>query len=181
MKKSQSFFKFEITQTTSFLVYMMKMGDGKRWTLIADTPQRMTLLEIDNPENKTEVRLLPNVLHFTTVRGFVYVVEDKKSNGAVVSFNGPVNALLMQFLMPRMTYVPQTLVGMSSDMPNFAPISEFMKQREMRHNGQVNPQDKHGWRVNMKFNNELAPWFPPFHGEFRNLPFKKKTDGKFVG
>ncbi|MCM1324606.1 MAG: hypothetical protein NC218_10830 [Acetobacter sp.] len=179
METIQSFFKFEITQTTKVLLYKIKTGDGKRWNLNDDAGANiLSLEEIGRPENAVTVRISPNVLHFTTVHGYVYVVEDKKGDGASVTFNGPVNALLTQSLMPRMTYVPETLVGMCSDMDDYAPIDVFMEKREARHNGRVNPQDKYGWRVNMKFNNELVPWLPPFNGAFRDKP--KKKSGKFA-
>lgn len=180
MKKVESFFKFEITQTTKVLLYKMLKGDGRRWDVEYDANGKpMFLREIDKPENFVTVKVLTDALHFTTVHGYVYLVEDKKSDGAIVSFNGPVNALLTQSLMPRMTYVRETLVGMSSDMCDYVPIAEFMAKREERHNGEVNPQDKHGWRVNMKFDNELVPWFPAFNGEMRSKPKKKQRVGKF--
>ena len=181
MKKIESFFKFEISQTTKVLLYKISKGDGRRWNVDYDEGGKPVLLrEIGNPENFVQIKALPSALHFTTVRGYVYLVEDKKGDGANVTFNGPVNALLTQSLMPRMTYIRQTLVGMSSDMEDYAPIAEFMAKREERHNGEVNPQDKHGWRVNMKFDNELVPWLPPFDGEMRSKPKKKQRAGKFA-
>lgn len=180
MEKMQCFFKFQITQTTKVLLYKMLMGDGKRWTVEYDANGHPAFLhEIKRPENFVTIKIIPHALHFTTVHGYVYLVEDKNGDGADVSFHGPVNALLTQSLMPRMTYVQETLVGMSSDMDDFVPIAEFMARREKRHAGKVNPQDKHGWRVNMKFNNELVPWLPPFDGEMRSKPRKKQRVGKF--
>lgn len=181
MKKIESFFKFEISQTTKVLLYKICKGDGKRWNVEYDASGHPAFLrEIEHPENFVQIKVLPNTLHFTTVRGYVYLVEDKKGDGAEVCFNGPVNALLAQSLMPRMTYVRETLVGMSSDMDDYAPIAEFMAKREKRHNGEVNPQDKHGWRVNMKFGNELVPWLPAFNGEKREKSKKKQRTGKFA-
>lgn len=181
MEKTRSFFKFEITQTTKVLLYKISKGNGKRWIVEYDANRQPAFLkEIDHPENVAAIKILPGALHFTTVRGYVYLVEDKKIDGACVTFCGPVNALLTQSLMPRMTYVQNTLVGMSSDMDDFVPIAEFMEKREERHKGEVNPQDKYGWRVNMKFNNELVPWLPPFTGEMRSKPKKKERVGKFA-
>ncbi len=169
MNKTQSYFKFEITQTTQVLLNKIQAGKGKRWTIKKGKDDQTILLEeIGKPENVATVRVVPNVLHITTVRGFVYIVEDKKSNGANVSFSGPVNALLAQSLMPHMTYVPQTLWGKTSDMFEYVPIQKFMELREKRHNGRVNPQDQRGWRINMKFNNELTPWLPAFQSDFGN-------------
>jgi len=196
MNKTESFFRFQITQTTKVLLYKIKMGDGKRWILSADDDSNALLLRDmkRSQDNVVKINVYDGALRFETVHGFVYLVQDRKPDGANVSFHGPVNALLTQSLMPRMTYVPGTLLGMSSetqpDAPEtqspdreeegngfFVPIAEFMAQREQRHNGRVNPQDKFGWRVNMNFNNELVPWFPPFKTEMREKP--KKKSGKF--
>lgn len=179
MKKTESFFRFDITQTTHVLLYKIEQGEGRRWLLgSGDSDNTLFLHELKRPkENFVLIEIGTGVLKFTTVHGFIYVVTDKDGDGAEVSFHGPVNALLTQSLLPRMTYVPETLVGMSSDMEDYVPIAEFMKLREQRHNGEVNPQDKFGWRVNMKFNNELTPWLPPFKGEMREKP--KKKSGKF--
>ena len=178
MTKLESFFRFEITQTTKVLLYKIKMGDGRRW-LVEEKSDEGIILLYDQHDNVTKIRVLPDVLHITTVRGFVYIVQDKEGDGAEVTFRGPVNALLTQSLLPRMTYVPQTLKGMTSDMPEYVPIAEFMQLREKRHNGNENPQDLHGWRVNMNFNNELVPWLPPFNGNMRAKPKEKQRAGKF--
>lgn len=181
MKKNESFFKFEISQTTKVLLYKISKGDGKRWDVEYDANGKPAFLrETGHPENFVAVKVFPNVIHFTTVRVYVYLVEDKKGDGANVTFHGPVNALLTQSLMPRMTYIRKTLVGMCSDMSDYVPIAEFMAKREERHNGEPNPQDKHGWRVNMKFDNELVPWLPAFEGEMRSKRQKKQRTGKFA-
>lgn len=177
--KSKSYFQFEITQTTQVLLYKIKMGDSRRWIMEENSDEGIIFLyDLDRRDNVTKIRVLPDVLHITSVRGFVYIIQNKKGDGATVSFHGPVNALLTQSLLPRMTYVPGTLMGMSADMEDFVPIAEYMELREKRHNGEVNPQDKHGWRVNMQFNNELSPWLPPFHALMRAIP--KKKSGKFA-
>lgn len=179
MDKIESFFKFEITQTTKVLLYKIETGSGKRWLLEKkENGQLLILKDMSRPEeNFVTIKVLPKTLQFTTAHGYVYVVQDKSGDGAEVSFHGPVNALLTQSLMPRMTYVPETLQAMSSDMDGFTSIDEFMECRDKRHNGDVNPQDKFGWRVNMKFNNELVPWLPPFKGSMRDK--HKKKSGKF--
>lgn len=180
METIRSFFKFQITQTTKVLLYKIKMGDGKRWSVEGSEAEgRLVLHEIDRPENSIEVKTNTGVLQIKTVHGYEYVIADKEGDGAEVSFHGPVNALLTQSLLPRMTYVPETLSGMSSDMDDFVSIDEFMELREKRHAGRVNPQDKFGWRVNMKFDNELVPWLPPFKAAMRDKQAAKRKSGKF--
>lgn len=180
METIRSFFKFQITQTTKVLLYKIKMGDGKRWSVEGSEAEgRLVLHELDRPENSIEVKVTSGVLQIKTVHGYEYTITDKEGDGADVSFHGPVNALLSQSLLPRMTYVPETLSGMSSDMEDFVPIDEFMELREKRHAGRVNPQDKFGWRVNMKFDNELCPWLPPFKATMRDKQAAKRKSGKF--
>lgn len=165
-------------------MYKMKQNDGKRWTVQGDEADgRIVLRDVDDPDYTAEtvIRIDDNgTLHIETCHGFEYTVTNKEGDGAVVEFAGPVNALLMQSLLPRMTYVHGTLVGKTDTMGDFVPIGEFMEQREQRHEetGSVNPRDKKGWRINMRFNNELAPWLPSFEG-----PGSKKkahrVSGKF--
>lgn len=181
MEKIESFFKFQITQTTNVLLYKIKMGDGRRWGVEGSAEEgRLILRQLDRSENNIEIKVDPGVLMITTVHGYEYTVTDREGDGADVSFHGPVNALLTQSLLPRMTYVPETLFGMSSDMDDFVPIDEFMELREKRHDGQVNPQDRFGWRVNMKFDNELVPWLPPFKAVMRDKQADKRKSGKFA-
>lgn len=175
-----SYFKFEITQTTKVLLYKMKMGHEHRWLVEGSTEDaEFKLREIRHPENSIIITSCPNLLTITTVNGFEYKISDKEGDGAKVFFHGPVNALLTQSLMPRMTYVPETLIGKTDEMEDFVSIQEFMELREQRHGENSNPQDEHGWRVNMKFNNELFPWLPKFKGQMRDKSQKRKKSGKF--
>lgn len=172
-------FCFEITQTTKVLKYKIDNGDGRRWNVENDgTRGYLSLCEIENPENKTLVLLGDNYMKIVTCSGYEYVVEDKEGDGANVTFSGPVNALLTQALMPRMTYVPQTLQGLSSDMDDYQPIAEFMRIRAERNADNPNPQDQQGWRVNMKFANELVPYLPPFTGDLRESPKQARRHAK---
>lgn len=180
MEKIESFFKFEITQTTTVVLYKINNGNGKRWTVEGcEADGHMVLREINYPENNVDVIITPGALKITTVRGYEYQITDLEGDGAEVVFHGPVNALLTQSLMPRLTYVPETLLATGSDMDCYVPIGEFMAHREKRHADRINPQDKFGWRVNMKFNNELVPWLPSFKAERRDKQAKRKS-GKFA-
>lgn len=183
MEKIESYFHFEITQTIQVLLYKIKMGDGKRWR-IEKSDEGMILHQIypegvEKQDNQTKVALKGrHTMIITTVSGFVYTIMDKERDGAEVSFHGPLNALLAQSLMPRMTYVPKTLVGMNNLMDDYVPIGEYMRLRKERHNGQENPQDRFGWRLNMRFDNELVPWLPAFNGN-KNVHNQKEKRGKF--
>ena len=181
----QCYFRFEITQNVKVLLYKIEKGDGRRWNVEKnkDVPNRLELTETDNPSNRTETTTGPGYMQIITAcSGYSYLIEDRKGGGAEVHFAGPVNGLLAQALMPRMTYVPHTLTARSEDMPDYVPIDEFMAIRAERNAAEPNPQDLHGWRVNMKFNNELVPYLPPFNGNMRESEREKrrKKTGKFA-
>lgn len=172
----KSTFRFEITQTRAVMLYKIIQGDGKRWTIEGDpSGTAFSLHDLKKPENFITVKSMPGKIIFETTNGFVYEITDKKGDGANVCFHGPVNALLTQGLLPRMSYVPETLIGKTDEMDEFVDIQEFMKLREERHQrlGTENPQDKHGWRVNANLNNELYPWLPPSNNLRTKQPKKK--------
>ena len=193
---TQSFFRFEITQTTKVLMYKIRMGDGKRWNIDGDEEcGHITLMEPGRSVNNTLVLLGRGYMRIITAcSGYEYLIQDKEDgDGAEVTFSGPVNALLAQSLMPRMRYVPGTLRGMSEDMPDYAPIVVTSNEACDASVATSILQDwfldkplfamPHGWRVNMKFNNELVPYFPPFEGEMRENPKKRRRrerTGKFA-
>lgn len=177
-EKVKSFFKFEITQTVQVVLYKIARGGGKRWNVVKKDEKHLILQDIQNPENQTLVDVYSDIVKITTAHGYVYTIVNKDGDGAEVDFQGPVNALLTQSLMPRLTYVPYTLRAMSSDMTGFVGIDEFMARRSERYGNKPNPQDVHGWRVNMKFHNELVPWLPAFKSQMREKT--PRRSGKFV-
>ena len=102
---TQSFFRFEITQTTKVLMYKIRMGDGKRWNIDGDEEcGHITLMEPGRSVNNTLVLLGQGYMRIITAcSGYEYLIQDKEDgDGAEVTFSGPVNALLAQSLMPRM-------------------------------------------------------------------------------
>ena len=175
----KSYFKFEITQTVGVLLYKIEQNANKRWGIDGDVKgNEFRLFKLDEPDKYVDVEVDNGRLYFATVNGYFYEVVDNEEDGARVTFEGPVNAMLAQSLMPRMTYVHETLIAKYEDMDDYVGIQEFMEIREERHEGQPNPQDKFGWRINMKFNNELRPWLPKFWGMKSLKPQKKSSKFK---
>ncbi len=178
MDKIESYFKFEITQTVAVLFYKVRMGDGKRWWLEKiDGGYVLHQLYPEGKEkqdNQSKVELRgEHTMVITTVRGFVYTIVDKEPDGAEVSYHGPLNSILMQSLMPRMTYVPKTLVGMNNLMDDYVPIDEFMALRAERHGNEPNPRDAKS-QVNRVFYNEI-PGLPKFKtGRVRKFDTRHK-------
>lgn len=112
---------------------------------------------------------------FTAWSNFIYYIYNLPEGGAEVFFFGPLNAILNQNLLPKMTYVPKTikvdkeqvkglkrnLLGLpeekwiSLDVSAFISIDEYSKFRNEENKKKTNPQDKYGARINSRFNNEI--------------------------
>ena len=154
----KSSFKYQITQSVQLLPYKIKVNNGKKWT-IEEGDSYILLKHIKDPTKVTCVVLSSeNVLEIVISGGFRYIITNLPKDGAEVIFYGPVNALEAQALKPKVTYVPNTIVAKTEDMEDWVDIDEFMEDRAMRNADNQNPQDKNGWRVNMKFNNEFVPY-----------------------
>lgn len=162
----KSIFKFQITQSIEVLLYKIEQADGKRWKLRDVKKGEYYLLEeVDNPESMTAILIDKGVMTIAFANtDYNYLITNLSKDGAEVMFFGPVNALLSQALMPRLHYVEKTLLGKSEEMEDFVPIAEFMEDRA-KHNAsrEPNPQDRHGYRVNSRFYNELVPYLPSSH------------------
>ena len=164
-----SFFRFQITQTVEVLLYKIEQGDGKRWivedTRTAKKKGTIILRDVDRPDNYATISVNEDVMTIrTSYNAYEYRIMNLLMDGAQVYFAGPVNALLAQSLMPRLRYVPQTLVARTSEMPEYVSIVEFMEDRARRNANNPNPQDRKGYKVNARFCNELAPYLPEAHG-----------------
>lgn len=161
----KSFFKYEIAQTVQVLLYKMKMG--KKW-IFEEGDDYSILRDINDPKKVTYVVLSSeNSMSIVTAGYFKYTITNLPKDGAEVIFEGPVNALEAQGLKPRVSYIPNTLMAKTENMEDWGTIEDFMAERAERNAGNPNPQDKNGWRVNMKFYNELVPFLPPYHGTFK--------------
>ena len=164
-----SYFKFQITQTVEVLLYKIEQGDGKRWIVedkrTAKKKGNIILHDMVRFDNCTMVSVNDDVMIIrTSQNAYEYRILNLPKDGAQVYFAGPVNALLAQSLMPRLRYVPQTLVARSEAMPEYVSIAEFMEDRARRNATNPNPQDKKGYKVNARFFNELVPYLPEAHG-----------------
>ena len=185
-----SYFKFEISQTVQVLLYKItegakpkkKLNGNPRWVLDgSEDIGVMSLHAFDKPEICTLITITDNSMEITTPHGYEYSIKNHPDkDGAIVVFHGPVNALLQQELMPRMTYVPKTLVAKNDDFNDYVSIEEFMEARAKRNADNPHPQDKFGYNVNKYFNNELAPWLSDswYHANRQRVRSKKERDGK---
>lgn len=86
---------------------------------------------------------------------FKYEVTNLPQGGAEVFFDGPLNALLRQNLLPKMTYISHTLEAKYDDMEDFLSIEEYCFLRKEKAEGKANDQDVYGFWVNKNFYNEI--------------------------
>lgn len=95
----------------------------------------------------------------TAWSGFEYEISQNKNGGSTVEFSGPLNALMRQNLLPKMTYVPGTLEGKfvddKGDLTPYMPIEKYCALREQKNHGRKNEQDVYGAHINACFNNEI--------------------------
>ncbi len=188
-RNSHSMFRFEIKENIKDLIDNIKSGnkakkrnlsyighDGsyneylnyeKRWNL---EKKDGSLLLIDTEWNNCYATVTPTSkgLHIETATGhYQYNITQNKQGGCTVEFNGPVNGLLNQQLLPDMTYIHHTLEGKfidkeGNDITSYAPISiygELRKQKNQQPNkfDEINnPQDGFGFNINRHFNNEIT-------------------------
>ena len=77
---TQSFFRFEITQTTKVLMYKIRMGDGKRWNIDGDEEcGHITLMEPGRSVNNTLVLLGQGYMRIITAcSGYEYLIQDNR-------------------------------------------------------------------------------------------------------
>lgn len=172
--------KYDITQTTAVMLYKIKTNTGKKWIISGDVESsNFKLVAINDNEKFIEVNVSKGKMVLTTVRGYRYEISDKPKDGATVIFEGPINALLVQALLPKMTYVPQTLTAMADGETEWSDIETFGEIRKKRNPDKENPQDKHGYKVNAKVNNEI-PFFPRSRAiKEVEIKEKKEKKGKF--
>lgn len=138
-----------------------------------------------------------------TAGGFIYEICDfvdenfENPSGATVYFDGPINGMMQQTLLPRMTYVPFTLEGRFYDPDTNKSLTPYLKMddfgyyRELKNKKIIsdnysydrpgNQQDVYGWQVNKLFNNEI-PFLPKAdiakNLQERNLLVGQKNYGK---
>lgn len=193
-----SVFRFEIKESSADLLKQMKELPKKHYpqkreidedgnVTIRKTPSlaRWKYKETENGikledrdfDSVADVKKTDNGIDILTAwSGFEYKIRDNQDKpGAVVEFNGPINGLLRQNLLPKMTYVPGTLEAKFIDAQSGEDLTSYMginqygeirKEKNKRNSRSDeedfgNSQDYFGYNVNRAFNNELD--FLPKH------------------
>ena len=79
-------------------------------------------------------------IEFATVNKYKYKISQNPNKGCTVEFNGPVNGLLHQNILPNMTYEEGTLVGKfvdsqtNEDLTPYMNMSDYGKLRAIKNN-----------------------------------------------
>lgn len=139
----------------------VKRDDGEIWLQNKNFAQSFAVIK--KQENGIDIT--------TAFGGYKYSIKDKKDGiGAKVTYNGPVNGLMNQMLLPKMTYVLGTLEARFLNAETGHPITSFMDMdhygflreaknqetlKKYKYGEKGNAQDNYGYQINAKFNNEL--------------------------
>ena len=155
----------------NFVVVYENLDDGK---YILEDPDFNSEATVDLVEGG-EMRIT------TAWSGYEYTIIQKKEGGCMVYFDGPLNGLLKQQLLPTMTYEPYTLKGKfvsskGEELTPYMEINDYCQLREQKNKSEKNEQDYYsdGW-INRVFNNELhlfREWTPK---QSKKTSFGKKA------
>lgn len=146
-----SIFNFEIEETIEDLIKDIKMCE--EWAY--SEQNGLMFIEDENFSSYATAWMEGEKLCISTAwSGFKYTFEPTE-DGSKVIFEGPLNALGRQNLLPDLTYVPGTLVAKYEDMDDYVDMKSYCDERKLRHGGERNPQDRYGAGVNFWFNNEI--------------------------
>lgn len=150
----KSFFKFHIQESVQDILDEIKENENAKWfAFLDDKLEDRYILSDKLSEWRGSVDVItPETLRVNCVNGrFFYFVTDNGDGTSSVEFNGCINALLQQEIIPTLTYIPGTLRAMYEGMYSFVSIEEYCEIRRLR-NG-----DERGWGelLNKKFNNEI--------------------------
>lgn len=183
---AHSKFKFEIKENVSDLLHQIEVDSRKNIKVGYDEEPKLGYRAMAHTNDKketvsyslynpvdtwnftAEVKKTDAGLHIVTASsGFVYEITQKENNkGCTVEFDGPINGLMTQELLPKMTYISGTLEGKFVDADTHKDLTGYMDivdYCDMRIGKDTvrNPQDKYGMLVNKAFNNEI-PIFPGY-------------------
>lgn len=182
-KDANSVFKFEVKENVKDIIHNIKEGaqqktysyighDGsyneyseKRWDLKRTEDGDMYLIDPNWNNSYATVKSTLKGIEIETATGhYTYSITQNENQGCTVEFNGPVNGLLNQNLLPKMTYVPKTLEGKfvsknGADLTPYNSIDTYGLLRDIKNGKQGNIQDDYGFNINRNFNNEI-PFLP---------------------
>ena len=167
-RDARSVFNFEISQSVGDVLSNILHPKKKDWWDVEHIVKGKLRMWDKNWPCSAEVEYSEKEMKIATATGgYVYHIKPNEGRkGCSVEFNGPLNGLLNQVLLPDMTYVHHTLEGKfvdkdGKDLTKFMPISEYCMLRDEKNKqpdayGQTgNLQDYYGYQINAKFNNEI--------------------------
>lgn len=167
-RDAHSVFQFDINETIKDLKNDLERRNYRDFEVWKIDANRYGISELmGGGGGSSELTVGKGKMSIETALGVKYNITEKPEGGSRVTFEGPVNALLDQDLLPKMTYVPYTLSAKFIDSENGKDLTDYMnmnsygflraeKNKKADEWGdKENPQDGYGYHINAKFNNEI--------------------------
>lgn len=149
----KSNFKFQIEGTLEQFEH--KLRTYHKDTVTSDKrPNRITLHDHVSNSTLVFVKEVDNFVITTSNNSYRYEIFKGENGKTTVKFDGPVNALWQQNLLPKIKYRKGTLVGKYEEEEKYLSIAAYMERRQETI-GDANQQDQYGWKVNEIFKNDI--------------------------
>lgn len=128
---ASSRFNFLVKENIDDLMKEIKKGHRRTWLVVHDGKDTICLQDLYFPsyaiiELGKDEDGNRNMKIETAMGGYSYKITERPNDNSEVVFEGPVNALLNQNLIPQMTYVPGTLQGQFYDNKTRKNYTEYM-------------------------------------------------------
>ena len=170
-RDAHSVFQFDIEENIADLKKDMESRNGTDFKIAKTSSHNYEIIDPALEYNSGGTAYLHIEKNSMTVEtalsGYKYSINEYPEGGSFVTFEGPVNALLNQNLLPKMSYVPQTLKAKFTDNETGKDLTDYLdihsygilraeKNKKANAWGEKgNNQDKYGYNINAKFNNEI--------------------------
>ncbi len=170
-RDAHSVFQFDIEENIADLKKDMESRNGADFKIAKTSPYNYEIIDPAFEYNGGGTAYLHieknSMMVETALSGFKYSINENPKGGSSVTFEGPANALLNQNLLPKMTYVPKTLKAKFTDNETGKDLTDYLdihsygilraeKNKKANAWGEKgNNQDKYGYNINAKFNNEI--------------------------
>lgn len=170
-RNAHSVFQFDIEENIADLKKDMENRNGADFKIAKTSPHNYEIIDPDfeySSGGTASLHLEKNSMTVeTALSGFKYSITESPKGGSSVTFEGPANALLNQNLLPKMSYVPKTLKAKFIDGETGKDLTDYLdihsygllraeKNKKANDWGEKgNNQDKYGYNINAKFNNEI--------------------------
>ena len=149
----KSNFKFLIEGTCTAFEHKLRTFH-KEGIISTKEEDKITLYDESKGYILTFVKENDKFVITTSKNDFRYTIFKGEKGKTTVEFEGPVNALWQQYLLPKINYAKGSLQGKYEEDDTYLSIDAYM-QRRNETIGDNNQQDKLGWKINDIFKNDI--------------------------